>query len=256
VAANFTYANRGVAGAVVAVPGAAFVGGHPIGAEAVVVRPEFAARAQVGAFAGVAPQREAVVGGRPATTFVPPAAAMNRSVVTRVAPPPAPVPFARQAAALQANQGRPLAPAAVAQIRAQSPPPQRVNFRPATPGGAPGGTNTGTNAGANAGGAAASRPAFGNAPVNNGLTRPATVGGQPGGQTGGQPGGQVGNPQPVARPATPATTPTPTPTPAAHPTTPPTPTPAEHPAARSTTHPPAKDTKKTQKHTEKEKEKP
>ncbi len=244
VAANFTYANRGVAGAVVAVPGAAFVGGHPIGAEAVVVRPEFAARAQVGTFAGVAPQREAVLGGRAVTTVVPPAAVVNRTVVTRVAPPPPPVPFAHQAAALEANQGRPLNTAAVAQIRQSSPPPQRVNFRPATPGTNAGGTNIGgnpggANPGANSGGAAPSRPALGNTPVNNGLSRPATVGGQP------------GNPQPVARPVTPTT-----------PTTPERPVektverPAEHPAERTATHPPAKDTKKTQKRTEKEKEKP
>jgi hypothetical protein len=135
--ANVTYVNRGVVGAVVAVPGAVFVAGRPVAAAAVVVRPEVIARVQVSTFAGVAPQREAVLGGRAVTTVAPPAAAMNRTVVTRVAPPPAPVPFARQQQALQANQGRPLAPAAYNQIRQSSPPPQRVNYRPATPAGAP-----------------------------------------------------------------------------------------------------------------------
>ena len=172
---NAAYVNRGVAGAVVAVPGAAFVGGHPIGAEAVVVRPEFAERAQVSTFAGVAPQREAVLGGRAATNFVPPAALANRSVVTRVAPPPAPVPFARQQAALAANPGRPLNNSAVAQIRASSPPPQRVNFRPAT-------------TGATSGVAPSPRQGF---------------------------GGQAGNPQPVARPTAPTPAPTPATHPAA-----------------------------------------
>jgi hypothetical protein len=135
--ANATYVNRGVVGAVVAVPGAAFVAGRPVAAAAVMVRPEAVARVQVAAYAGVAPQREAVLGGRAVTTVAPPAAAMNRTVVTRVAPPPAPVPFARQQQALQANQGRPLAPAAYNQIRQSSPPPQRVNYRPATPAGTP-----------------------------------------------------------------------------------------------------------------------
>jgi hypothetical protein len=130
--ANVTYVNRGVAGAVIAVPGGAFVSGRPVAGVAVVVRPEAMARVQVSAYAGVAPQREAVLGGRAVTMAAPPAAVMNRAVVTRVAPPPAPVPFARQQQALATNQGRPLAPAAYNQIRQSSPPAQRVNYRPAT----------------------------------------------------------------------------------------------------------------------------
>jgi FecR protein len=132
--ANVAYMNRG---AVTVVPGGAFVAGRPVAAAAIRVSPEVIARGQVIGAAGVAPQREAVLGGRAVTTVVPPAAVVNRTVVSRAAPPPAPVPFARQQQALQANGGRPLDRTQAAQIRASSPPQQRVNFRPATAAAAP-----------------------------------------------------------------------------------------------------------------------
>ena len=215
--ANVTYVNRGVVGAVVAVPGGAFVAGRPVAGVAVVVRPEVVARMQVTGYAGVAPQREAVLGGRAVTTVAPPAMAMNRTVVSRVAPPPPPVPFARQQQALQANQGRPLAPAAYNQIRQSSPPPQRVNYRPATPGGF-------TPAGAR--------------PVNAGTsgTPAATPNGARPDLRQNQPGNPSGTPptRPSLAPATSA--PTSSTAPAATSGTRPAGAPADRPAATTATH--------------------
>jgi hypothetical protein len=120
------YANRAVPGAIVAVRGDAFVGGRPIGALAVRVPP--GEHFEVMHAAPLAPERAAVLGGRAplAGPHVPPAAVMNRPVVSRMAPPPAPVSFARQQEALRANPGRPLPVAnhATANIRPASPRPE------------------------------------------------------------------------------------------------------------------------------------
>ena len=72
--------------------------------------------------AGVAPQRESVMGsGMAANAVVPHPAAgmMARPVVSKSSVPPAPVSFAAKQQALQANGGRPLAPEQVQQIRSQ-----------------------------------------------------------------------------------------------------------------------------------------
>jgi hypothetical protein len=121
------YANRAVPGGIVAVRGDAFVGGRPIGAVAVRVPP--GEHFEVLHAAPLAPERAAVLGGRAplAGPPLPPAAVMNRPVVARMTPPPAPVPFARQQEALRANPGRPLPPAAVRNMQASRP----ANVRPA-----------------------------------------------------------------------------------------------------------------------------
>ena len=120
------YANRAVPGAIVAVRGDAFVGGRPIGAIAVRVSP--GERVEVLHAAPLAPERAAVLGGRAplAGSHVPPVAVMDRPVVARMTPPPAPVPFARQQEALRANPGRPVAPNAV-----RSMEPAHANVRSA-----------------------------------------------------------------------------------------------------------------------------
>jgi hypothetical protein len=120
------YANRTVPGAIVAVPGDAFVGGRHIDAAiAIRVPPGAMERAEVLHAAPVAPERAAVLGGRAplAGAHLPPTAVMNRPVVARMTPPLAPVPFARQQEALRANPGRPVPPA--------SQPAARANIRSA-----------------------------------------------------------------------------------------------------------------------------
>ena len=135
--ANVTYVNRGVVGAVVAVPGGVMVAGRPIGAAAVVVRPEVVARVQVGVVAVVVPERGAVLGGREVVRVAPPAVVVNRTVVTRAAPPPPRVAFEHERTALAANPGHPLDHAAVENIRRGEPSPARANYRPAAAAAAP-----------------------------------------------------------------------------------------------------------------------
>src|SRR5580698_6136559 len=92
---NVTYVNRG---AVVAVPQNSFVSAQPVRRAAVQVNAEQIRQAQViGAAPKVAPQPQSVLtnsSGRRAAS--PPAALASRPVVAKLAPPPAPVPFAAQ----------------------------------------------------------------------------------------------------------------------------------------------------------------
>ena len=137
-AAGVVYANRAVPGAVVAVRGEALVGGRPIAAAAIRVPPGAIERAEVMHAAPVAPERSAVLGGRAplAGPHLPPAAVVNRPVVAKMAPPRAPVPFARQQEALHANPGKPLDAGAVRDLQSGQPaarPNVRSNATPARP---------------------------------------------------------------------------------------------------------------------------
>jgi hypothetical protein len=134
---NVTYVNRGVVGAVIAVPGGVMVAGRPIGAAAILVRPEVVARVQVGVVASVVPERGAVLGGREVVHVAPPAMVMNRTVVTRAVPPPPRVAFEHERAALAANPGHPLDRAAVENLRHSEPPSAQAAYRPATAAGRP-----------------------------------------------------------------------------------------------------------------------
>jgi len=153
----------------------------------------------------IAPVRESVLGRRPDMNVRrPPAAFANRQVVARTAPPPAPVPFARQQEAIRANGGRPLArsqitqlqPAAAAnsRVRLVAPGPARPiqgggfgTARPGQPGGVSG----------NRPGAAADRPG-----QQFGTARPGQAAGAGGDRAGSpadraaQQGGIPGNARP------------------------------------------------------------
>jgi len=130
------YVNQRVPGAVVAVRGDVMTSGRPVGAVAVRVPASAVVNVAVVHAAPVAPERAAVLGGRApmaAGAHLPPPASMNRQVVAKAAPPPAPVPFARQQEALKANPGHPLEPNAVRSMQA-SQPVARANVRAAAPG--------------------------------------------------------------------------------------------------------------------------
>ena len=132
---NNVYVNQRVPGAVVAVRADVMTGGRPVGAAAVRVDARAMASVAVVHAAPVAPERAAVLGGRApmaAGGHLPPPAVMNRQVVAKAAPPPAPVPFVRQQDALRANPGRPLDHGAIRTIQTSQPAP-RVNIRPAAP---------------------------------------------------------------------------------------------------------------------------
>jgi hypothetical protein len=128
---NVVYVNQRVPGAVVATSSQTFTTGRPIQRDVVRVdeRAVTTAQVQVNAPAAV-PQREAVLGGRPAANVRPPAAIQARAIVAKTAPPPPPPTFAARQTAIQANGGRPLS---VAQVRQIAPAVQ-----PARTGAAPG----------------------------------------------------------------------------------------------------------------------
>ncbi len=137
---NVTYVNRGVQGAVTAVPQAAFVSAQPVAKVAVAVNAREIASVQVSARVAVAPTPASVLGVHAAMAghvAAPPPTIANRPVVAKRTPPPPPVPFAKQQQALAAHPGQPLARNEVATLRpaAAVRPTVRVAppARPATP---------------------------------------------------------------------------------------------------------------------------
>jgi hypothetical protein len=130
---NITYVNRS---AIVAMPQNSFSSAQPVQRAAVHLDANQIRQAQVvGAAPKVVPQRASVLastgGGRAAA---PPAAIANRAVVAKLAPPPAPVPFAAKQAMLQQHPGTPVAPAQLQTLRAevarQNPTPARMQVHP------------------------------------------------------------------------------------------------------------------------------
>jgi hypothetical protein len=106
---NVRYVNQGIPGGVTATTGQNFSSARPVANNMVRVdqRTIVSAPVAVGAPAA-APPKQAVLGSGATSNFHPPAAVMNRAVVAKVAPPPPPPTFAKQQAAIQANQGRPI----------------------------------------------------------------------------------------------------------------------------------------------------
>ncbi len=90
--ANAIYVNRRVVGAVTAVPGETFVTARPVRREAVTVPAQLVATAPVGTLERVKPRVDSIVGAPGAHLRAPrpPARLMERPVVARVTPPPAP----------------------------------------------------------------------------------------------------------------------------------------------------------------------
>jgi len=114
------YANNTVA-AVSAVPENVFTSGQRVGAHAVHLPEGLLEGASVSAAApALAPGRQSVLG--PGYAVVrPPAGVLSRPVVARTPPPPAPPPLERQIAAVQANGGRALTRADLAQLQPAKP---------------------------------------------------------------------------------------------------------------------------------------
>jgi hypothetical protein len=106
---NVRYANQNVAGGVTATSGQNFTSARPVGSNQIRVNQREIVSAPVVAGAPtVAPPKQAVMGSGTPTNYHPPATVQNRAVVAKVAPPPPPPTFARQQAAIQANDGRPI----------------------------------------------------------------------------------------------------------------------------------------------------
>ncbi len=127
---NIRYANRNAPGAFIAVPKSALERSQAVSRVAVRVPEGEIARARIETAAQVAPSRNSVLGinagGR---TALPPQRAFSRTVVTRTAPPPRPIPFEARQGALARDPGRPLDAQTERQLRTQNPP-QNMQGRP------------------------------------------------------------------------------------------------------------------------------
>jgi hypothetical protein len=128
------YANQRVQGAVVAVPATAFVQSQPVSRAAVRVSQEVMVRAPLTVVPAMAPTEKSVRGNA-AERAKPPARVLERPVVARTAPPPAPVGFAAQQPQLTATPGKPLDDAARRELRpaAAAPAPKVIEAKVAQP---------------------------------------------------------------------------------------------------------------------------
>jgi hypothetical protein len=125
---NVRYVNQSVPGAVTATSGQNFSSAQPVGRNLVAVNSREIASAPVAVAApAVAPPKQAVLGSGAVTNFHPPAALATRPVVAKSTPPPPPPAFARQQAAIQANQGRPIT---MTQAHQLQPEPAHNNIAP------------------------------------------------------------------------------------------------------------------------------
>jgi hypothetical protein len=127
------YANRNVPGAARAVTSQSFGKAQSSPGRTFPVSNGDLAKAPVmGMTAAVAPQRESITAqATPAKGEVarPPERTEARSVVARLTPPPAPLPFAVRQKALAANGGRPLDQSTMKAISKASPPRQPAKVR-------------------------------------------------------------------------------------------------------------------------------
>lgn len=131
---NIRYVNQTAPGAVTAVSRETFVGARSVGRSTVPVNAQELASAQVMHTAAYAPSQASVLGrgAGEATRARPPEAVINRAVVARATPPPAPVAFRQRERVLQQNPGQPLEAQQVQQIRSQQPMQQNRMVRQAT----------------------------------------------------------------------------------------------------------------------------
>jgi hypothetical protein len=130
---SVTYVNRGVQGAVTAVPQNAMASAQPVSKVAVRVTPQQVASAPMIPHAPVVPTAQAVLGAKAATAghvAAPPAAVASRQVIAKKAPPPPPPPFAARQQALAAHPGQPLPKQQLASLRPASAPRPAVRVAP------------------------------------------------------------------------------------------------------------------------------
>ena len=131
---NVTYVNQRVNGAVTATSTTTFVSGRSVARDSVRVDQREIAAAPV-AYRGpaIAPTRQTVIGSGAPVRTAPPARFVNRTVVVKTAPPPAPVAFDRQQAAIRQNGGQPLAVSQMRQIQTTQQNQARTAVRVAPP---------------------------------------------------------------------------------------------------------------------------
>ena len=106
------YVNRNAPGAITAVSQTTFTSAQSVGRNAVrLSRNELSAATASPTAPAITPGRQSVLGAGATGARIrrPPPALQNRQVLAKTTPPPAPVPFAAQQQAIQANGGRPIA---------------------------------------------------------------------------------------------------------------------------------------------------
>ena len=113
---NVVYANREVAGAIIAVPTAAFIQSQPVSRAAVRVTREMATSAPLAITAAIAPTQNSVRGNA-GQGSKPPNQVFERMVVARTAPPAVQPSFAAQQQQLNAKPGKPLDEAARKELK-------------------------------------------------------------------------------------------------------------------------------------------
>jgi len=116
---NVHYRNREAPGAVTSVSEETFVGARPVGRNAVIVpRERLSGAVVVGSAAPLAPTRVSVLAQPgPLRAHRPPETVIERQVVVRTPPPPAPLPFSAKEPVLRTQPGRPLDQSARDQLR-------------------------------------------------------------------------------------------------------------------------------------------
>ena len=113
---NVVYANREVAGAIIAVPTTTFVQSQPVSRAAVRVTQDMVASAPLAIAAAIAPTQNSVRGNA-GQGNKPPNQVFERPVVARTAPPAAQPGFAAQQQQLNAKPGKPLDEAARKELK-------------------------------------------------------------------------------------------------------------------------------------------
>jgi hypothetical protein len=109
---DIRYVNRNAPGAITAVSQTTFTTAQSVGRNAVrLSRNELSAATESTTAPAITPARQSVLGAGATGAGIrrPPPALQNRPVLAKTTPPAAPVPFATQQQAIQANGGRPIA---------------------------------------------------------------------------------------------------------------------------------------------------
>ena len=156
---NVRYVNQTAPNAVTVTSHEAFTSAQPVAQHMMKIDRRELESAQVNPTTPtVAPQQRSVLGAGAEARVRPPAIAMNRAVVARTAPPPAPAPFVKQQQVIQANGGRPPAVSEMRRGQVETTQDARANIKFAPP------AQPGTP-----------RNVQGNRPVDNAPNNPANV---------------------------------------------------------------------------------
>jgi uncharacterized protein DUF6600 len=131
---NIRYQNQTQVNAVTATSHQTFVSAQPVHNNMIRVDAREVASAPVAPLTPtVAPQQRSVLGAGAEARVRPPSPVVSRPVVARMAPPPAPVPFAKQQQIVQANGGRPPAISEMRRVQPEGAQVERPNIKMAPP---------------------------------------------------------------------------------------------------------------------------